>query len=83
MIDLFRLSVMTAIDLDNEAPRQTHEIDDVNAEWMLSAKAIVPDLPLAQFTPQLPLAVSHIAAQSTGTFVCHEIFYAWQYQAAG
>jgi hypothetical protein len=51
--------MMAAIDLDDEAPLQAHEIDNVRPDRMLPAEVMAVDLPLEQLAPELPLCLAH------------------------
>jgi hypothetical protein len=63
--------VVAAIDLDDEALLQTHEIDDVGPDRMLAAEAMPADLPLAQLAPELPPGLAHCFPQTAGAVVGH------------
>jgi hypothetical protein len=70
--DLVGFRVLRAIDLDDEAPFETHEIDNVSANRMLSAEAHTIELPGAQGVPEPALRVAHGLAQGSRAFVGHE-----------
>ena len=54
--------MLSAIDLDDEALFEADEIDNVDPERMLAAKAIARELAFAQLTPEFALTVGHVTA---------------------
>lgn len=51
-IVLLLLSMLSAINLDNQSPLQTHEIDDLPAQRLLTAEFTTLDLPVAKPLPK-------------------------------
>ena len=58
-----RIGVLSPIHFHHESRRQTGEIDDVDADRMLPAKAVAIELAHAQVTPEQSLGVCHGGAQ--------------------
>lgn len=65
------LGMLPAIDLDDELPLQTSEVNDIWADGALAAKAIARETPPPHVRPQTPLGVGHELAQRSCAFVCH------------
>ena len=54
------VSMLTAIRLDNEAMRDTHEVDDGRANRTLTAKLVTSPATAPQSSPQTPLGIGHV-----------------------
>lgn len=56
-------SVLSAVELDNEATLETDEIDDIASDGRLAAKPTAVELPPAQARPQPALGLGRLFAQ--------------------
>jgi len=56
--------VLSAIDLDNQSPLLTHEIDDERTDRYLVSKAQAPQTMSTEHEPQAALGICHVPAQS-------------------
>lgn len=65
--------MLSAIDLDDEAAVEAHEVDDVGAQRVLPPKPAPRDLTLAQLGPQQTLAVGHLSAKISSALVGHAL----------
>jgi hypothetical protein len=55
--------VQRTVDLDRQAIRYAHEIDDVRSDWDLAPKLVASNLPAAQPRPHAPFGLGHVVAQ--------------------
>jgi hypothetical protein len=58
--------MLSAVDFNNETLRETNEVDDVSADWRLSAELPSSDLASPQYRPEPPLGVSLLLAKCPG-----------------
>ena len=63
--------MLTAIDLDDEAPFQADEIGDVAPDRMLAAEPGFIELSDPQRAPELTLRIAHALAQGPCALVGH------------
>jgi hypothetical protein len=57
------ISMLTAVELDGQMRFQTHEVEDVAAEWMLAAELPSVELTVAQSGPQTLLGAGQVGAE--------------------
>ena len=55
--------MLAAIDFDNQAMLDAHEVENVRTKWVLAAKAQVGELVFAQMKPESMLGIGHVAAE--------------------
>jgi hypothetical protein len=63
--------VLAAVDLDQQAMRQTGEIDDVWADRNLAPKTAAADLTVSQLPPELALGVRQVPSKLPGPSGSH------------
>jgi hypothetical protein len=68
------VSVLTAIDLDDEPSLETDEIDDERSDRMLSAEPVAGKPLVPQLLPDDPLLLRGIAPELPRSLVCHAEF---------
>ena len=65
--------MLPAIHLDHKPRFETDEIDDIASQWMLTAKPISTDLPLAKPPPKPLFGIAHRGSQRARTLFGHRM----------